>query len=191
MMSKKQKKRRNKTNKQTSHTFLLDENSFIAKTESEKTDLGKLFEKSFYNALSRFEEEKKPKDEHRKKNQKDRLWVTLLLFIFLPFAIRNNKMKKSYDLMLTMLISLILKSVGLVIWILGFIIPIYGIIKFGTYENFLIFIGVGIILIPFGSITVLAGKAFSEETDSAKIHAFSASIFALISCIIAIVALVK
>lgn len=39
------------------------------------------------------------------------------------------------------------------------------------------------------SIFILAGGAFEKETDSNKIYAYSASIIALVSCIVSILAL--
>lgn len=45
----------------------------------------------------------------------------------------------------------------------------------------------GLILLFLGSAFILSGKAFEKETDSTKIYAYSASIYALISCIAAII----
>lgn len=42
-----------------------------------------------------------------------------------------------------------------------------------------------------GSLMVLSGRAFREEQDSMKIYAYSASIIALISCVVSIVALLR
>lgn len=43
----------------------------------------------------------------------------------------------------------------------------------------------------FGSLTVVSEKKFEDELDSNRIYAFSASIFALISCIAGILAILK
>ena len=37
---------------------------------------------------------------------------------------------------------------------------------------------------------IISGRAFNEEQDSMKIYAYSASIIALVSCIVSIVALI-
>lgn len=49
----------------------------------------------------------------------------------------------------------------------------------------------GILSLTLGSIFILAGSAFSKEIDSNKIYAYSASVIALISCMISIIALLK
>lgn len=41
-----------------------------------------------------------------------------------------------------------------------------------------------------GSFMIISGKAFNEEQDSMKIYAYSASIIALVSCIVSIVTLI-
>lgn len=53
-------------------------------------------------------------------------------------------------------------------------------------------IGVGsfsLVILLFGSIFILAAGVFEKETDSNKIYAYSASVIALVSCIVSIVAL--
>ena len=54
------------------------------------------------------------------------------------------------------------------------------------------FLGTGAIafvLLLLGSIFILAGGEFEKETDSNKIYSYSASIIALVSCIVSIIAL--
>ena len=48
---------------------------------------------------------------------------------------------------------------------------------------------IGILGMMIGSILLLGGKEFSKENDSNKIYAYSASIIALISCVVGIIAL--
>ena len=48
-----------------------------------------------------------------------------------------------------------------------------------------------LVLLPLGSIFILAGGEFEKETDNNKIYAYSASIIALVSCIVSIIALLK
>lgn len=52
-------------------------------------------------------------------------------------------------------------------------------------------LGVCFFLTIMGSIFILAGNAFGKETNSEKIYAYSASILALISCIVSILALMR
>lgn len=51
-------------------------------------------------------------------------------------------------------------------------------------------IGIVLILLTLGSIFILAGKTFEKEVESNKIYAYSASIFALVSCIIAVITMI-
>lgn len=44
-------------------------------------------------------------------------------------------------------------------------------------------------MIEVGSVFIVAGNEFSKVTDSNKIYAYSASILAVISCIVAIISL--
>ena len=50
-------------------------------------------------------------------------------------------------------------------------------------------IAISFILLALGSMFILAAGEFEKETDSNKIYAYSASIIALVSCIVSIIAL--
>lgn len=102
----------------------------------------------------------------------------------------NNRM---YDSILVLFVSMVLYFLGFVAWILGIVMLGYNIYSTCTTklmnENVYI-ISIGMITQMFGSMFILAGEEFGKETDSNKIYGFSASIIAMISCIIALVALI-
>lgn len=67
---------------------------------------------------------------------------------------------------------------------------IYKIILLKKMKGILNNISIMAVLLVLGSAFILAGKAFERETESNKIYAYSASIFALISCIITIITMI-
>lgn len=67
---------------------------------------------------------------------------------------------------------------------------IYKIILLKKMKGILSNISIMAVLLVLGSAFILAGKAFERETESNKIYAYSASIFALISCIITIITMI-
>lgn len=66
---------------------------------------------------------------------------------------------------------------------------IYKLVTGENVEEIISFSFIAFISILFGSTFVLAGGEFEKETDSNKIYAYSASIIALISCIVSIIAM--
>lgn len=140
------------------------------------------------------------KIEKLNKKEKSEKWYMNLLFalnvIFFPwkinkaFSINNN----IYDGILVLFVSLVLEVIGVVVWGLGVFAIIYDILLLNQGQNlemFFIILAVSVTIIIFGSLLFLAGKEFSKVIDSNKIYAYSASIIALISCIVAILALIK
>lgn len=190
-MGRKSERKVNKAVNNNKISILFDEKNIVG-LQLDKNSLGKLIEDSFYLAIKRYENEKEIKAKSDKEKKKPKTILLALKLLFMPWSLGKEVVDNAYDVLLTMVISAILDLLGLLLWVSGFAIPVIRIISSGFWnEGTLKFIGMGIILIMFGSITIVSGKAFSNEKDSAKIHAFSASIFALLGCIIAIIALLK
>ena len=79
-------------------------------------------------------------------------------------------------------------------WLVGLIglgTDIYSLIIRRAANDFWGTGSISLVLLPLGSIFILAGGEFEKETDSNKIYAYSASIIALVSCIVSIIALLK
>lgn len=84
--------------------------------------------------------------------------------------------------------------IGTIVWGIGFIEIVYAIYQGFVLENvknMLSLVGLSLLMLVLGSIVIVSGNTFSEETNSERIHAYSASILALISCIISIISLLR
>ena len=78
-------------------------------------------------------------------------------------------------------------------WFVGMVSLVMTIYNLIVHRLFKDIIGVGpisFVMLLLGAIFILAAGAFEKETDSNKIYAYSASIIALVSCIVSIIALV-
>lgn len=153
---------------------------------------------AFYRALKRIENERLDNKEQVSEPKKDKWYVRLFMLnaIFFPWKIhkRFKTNKEIYDSPLIVVISLVLQIIGTLIWLLGFFMigfAVYQFIKDKIIINLIIIFLVGIGLFGLGSLFVLAASEFSKETDSNKIYAYSASVLALISCVISMIALLK
>lgn len=162
---------------------------------------------AYYRALMKVEKEKNDevnkKNEENKKNEqneqkkKHKLYQEILFVInvvFWPWKI-NKKFHVGngiYDSLLVLFVALMLYFSGFIMWLAGIIIilyAIYTIAKLGI-DGINIFLW-SLISMLIGSTFILAGKEFSKETDSNKIYAYSASIIALISCVIGVISMIK
>lgn len=111
--------------------------------------------------------------------------------VFWPWKI-NKKFHVGngiYDSLLVLFVALVLYFSGFIMWLAGIIIILYTIAKLGI-DGINIFLW-SLISMLIGSTFILAGKEFSKETDSNKIYAYSASIIALISCVIGVISMIK
>ena len=147
---------------------------------------------AYYRALKRIEEEKKECTKEKVvEKRKYKFWekvVYILNVIFFPWKISKNfKLNGMYDTLLVMIISLILQIAGTLMWLGGILVVANSL--FGFVPNVELEIYMGFLPILFGSIVVISGVEFSKETDSNKIYAYSASIIAIISCIVSIAAI--
>lgn len=162
--------------------------------------------KAIVEAYQQIEEKKKRDEEvnEKQKNNNNKLkkekWYINVLFvlnvIFFPWKISkrftiNNHI---YDGILVLFVCLIFELSGLITWIAGIVAVIYGmtlLCKGTMIVHIIEILGIGILLMTFGSLFTLAGREFGKVSDSNKIYAYSASLIALISCVITVIALVK
>lgn len=164
-----------------------------------KRQLTEIYAEAYYRALKRVELEKSVELEQKVSNVKGRR-VYQLLFVLnvllCPFKINkqfkyNNRL---YDGLLTVIISTCLEVIGIFLWIFGVLSLCCGAWFFyaqGISAALILYFIVGFMLIFIGSFFFLSGKTFSEETESNRIYAFSASVLALVSCILSLVAMLK
>ena len=85
-----------------------------------------------------------------------------------------------------------MRFLGLLCWLFGgaVVIESVNIIYKNWIASIILFI-VGLLISFFGSAIIISGNTFENENDSNKIYAYSAAIFSLVSCIIAVTALLN
>lgn len=193
MGTRKPKKNNQQKQKETSQSnvYLIDE---------------KAITQAIVKAYEIIEEKKKSEEviiEIQKDNSKEvtqeKWWINTLFMLnvlFFPWKINkrftiNNQI---YDSILVLIVSLILVFSGAIIWLIGIGTIGYGIVLLcqgATVAILAGMLGIGFLIIMFGSFFTLAGNEFSKVSDSNRIYAYSASVIALVSCVIAIVSLIK
>ena len=152
---------------------------------------------AYYRALKRIEDEKAKDDQQKPEKRKYKWYEEVLLYlnIFLwPWKINkrfsiNNRI---YDSIPVLFVSGVLRFVGGLMWLIGLVgfgFQIYSLVMRRVTNDFLGIIAISFVLLAMGSMFILAGGEFEKETDSNKIYAYSASIIALVSCIVSIIAL--
>lgn len=153
---------------------------------------------AYYRAMKRIETEKaEPKEcKHEKKKYK---WYENVLFVlnvlFWPWKIHKKFSVSSriYDSILVLFVSGTLKFAGGMMWLFGILAIIYEIwqmISKRGVDELISVIPIIVFSLFLGSTFVLAGEEFGKETDSNKIYAYSASVIALISCVVGIITLI-
>ena len=180
-MRKKRKKRNTKN--------MLHHNESMSKEQ-----IIEIYEEAYYRALKRIDEENeshKITEERRKYKWYEKV-LLVMNFLFWPWNIdkKYNVNSQMYDSVLVIVTSMMLLAIGGIMWIIGLggsFWAIYKIITLKMIKEVVDTIGIIVIFLTLGSSFVLAGKSFEKEMESSKIYAYSASIFALISCAIAIV----
>lgn len=154
---------------------------------------------AYYRALKRMEQEKGIVKESIKEKEEEKWYLDILFalnILFVPWKISkrfkiNNQI---YDSVPVLVVSGLLRIVGTIIWLLGILLVLvsfYKVNAIGISAGFFVGLSVGVFFVIFGSIFVIAGSEFSKEVDSNKIYAYSASVLALISCTIGMIALLK
>lgn len=161
--------------------------------------LTEIYAEAYYRALKRVELEKSVELEQNSGNAKKwslyQLLFVLNVFVW-PFKI-NKHFKyndRLYDGLLTLIVSTCLEIVGFFLWTFGVIGICYGVWYYcnqGMSASLIVFYIICIVLILMGSFFFLSGKTFGKETESNRIYAFSASVLALVSCILSLVAILK
>ena len=155
-----------------------------------------LYAEALYLALKKYDEESKAnsyniiKDTDEK--EKSRQVRTALRIVFLPF-LSNKKIitqGKIYIELLGCIVSIVISLLGWIIWLAGILVIIASSVNINNIFRTIIFVFMGIVLLVIGGSTIFAGRKFEEETDSTDIYAYTSSIIALLSFILAIIALV-
>lgn len=172
-----------------------ENNILLSEYNATREQMIAIHEEAYYRAIKRLQDEgKQTEREIPKKKYKwyDNFFLFMNVFFF-PWKICkkytiNNTI---YDSVLVLFVSLILTMVGGFMWLLGVIGTVWQVYQLLIRRNIfeLEFLVLMVAATVFGSLFILAGKQFEKETDSAKIHAYSASIIALVSCVIAVIAL--
>lgn len=164
-----------------------------------KEQLVEIHAEAYYRALKRIEEEQRDKrinsDKKEKKYQKGDVLFYINVILW-PWKInkRFNVNQHIYNNILSVIISLVLKIFGFYLWLSGIITVVYKSIQMMftiSFASGIVHLLIGFALLLWGSIFVMAGKEFEKERDGNTIYAYSASILALISCILGIVALLN
>ena len=161
---------------------------------------------AYYRALKRIEDEKAKENEKVKENEvmvnKKYKWYENVFFminvLLWPWKINKKFAIKEqiYDSVLVIFVSMFLHGVGVVAWAFGAFTLICELLKLvniniGLNDDWAVGISISMLSLVVGSVFTLAGDAFRKETDSNKIYAYSASIIAMISCVISLIALIK
>lgn len=158
-----------------------------------------IYAEAYYRALNRMERDKEKIEEEKELPKKKEKWYINILFMLniLIFPWKINKYFKInnrvYDSILVLFVTWALCITGSILWFIGAIIIVYAIYELYTKGFFPILLPrvcIGLPLMILGGIIFISGNEFSKETDSNKIYGYSASIIALISCVVGIVALV-
>ena len=172
----------------------------IVKYESNNISQEQMIEikaEAYYRALKRIEDEKSKEDEQKPERRKYKWYEEVLFCInvfFWPWKIskRFSVSNKIYDSIPVRFVSGVLRFVGGFLWLAGLVglgAEVYTLLISKIISNYLVTGSISLVLLSLGSIFILAGGAFEKETDSNKIYAYSASIIALVSCIVSILAL--
>ena len=173
----------------------------IVKYESNNISQEQMIEiqaEAYYRALKRIEDEKS-KEEEQKPERRKYKWYEEVLFcinvFFWPWKIskRFSVSNRIYDSIPVMFVSFVLRLTGGIMWLVGMVGLVTAVYNLIVYRVFKDIVGVGpfsLVILLLGAIFILAADAFEKETDSNKIYAYSASIIALVSCIVSIIALV-
>ena len=182
------KKKHNKQSRAPKTTQNAESLSGSAELFSEEKWI-ELQAEAYYRAIKRVEEEKKKvniKKTSEKWYEKIMILINVIVFPWLIWG-RRKINAHVYDGVLVIPISMLLMYGGTFFWLggVGAIITMFC----KKMENSFSVWMISALMIFVGSLMVVSGKTFGKEEDSMKIYAYSASIIALVSCIVSIVAL--
>ena len=195
-MGKRNKKKRvNQGNNKTNGNIVKASNS--QNTNLSQEQMIEMHAEAYYRALKRIAEEKNDIDISTVTKEKwyDKLLLGLNAFFF-PWKINKRFYVNKYicDSILILVVSGAFNFVGMLLWLLGMVsfgTLVYQFFITGFVPAMIIILPVTALLIVLGSMFTLAGKEFEKEVDSNRIYAYSASVLALVSCVIGIIALLK
>lgn len=161
-----------------------------------KDDMIYIQEEAYYRALKRIETEKDTK-ENECASERGRENIKLLLYLLIfPRGIKKKlkSNQKIYDLLLVVLIAAILMLIGIVAWATGigvFSYLLIDIIRHGISVDKIVLAAFGILIWLLGSLFIVSGDVFSTESDSERIYAYSASLIAVVACVISVITLCR
>lgn len=156
--------------------------------------------RAYYRAIKKYSEESKAKEKQEEVIKRasysfvENILFVLNVFCF-PWKIQKkfNVNNRIYDSILVLFVTAILVISGTLIWGTGLFSIIYTLMQLIKHaidlKIFIISLAVGMLMMEFGSIFIIAGNEFSKVQDSNKIYAYSASILSLVSCIVAVISL--
>ena len=163
-----------------------------------KEQLIEMHAEAYYRALKRIKEEQSEETislEESKKTKKIKDILFYINVVFWPWKIgrRFRVNNHIYDSILSVVISCMFKLFGLCLWLFGIYAIPHGIVSITLKipNAWLLVFPVSLALMMWGSIFIIAGKEFEKEKDSNIIYAYSASILALISCLLSLVTLLQ
>lgn len=187
-MSRRKKPRRNNIEKKEICAY--------QKCNFSKEEMIEIYSEAYYRAAKRLEAENNSKEEDNTAKTKAGVINKILYFaniIFFPFHIRKCfKGKGKYaDSIIVVVLSWLFMLVGISLWLGSWVCII--LVFADTNKNLVqksYEILIYIFLIFFGAIFYQAEREISNEQDSYKLYAYTSCLMAIISVIIAIVALI-
>ena len=157
-----------------------------------KDELINIYAEAYYQAFKRLENEREPEVDKEDFKWYERL-AYVLNVLFFPWVISHKfKIKeKAYDNMLVFVVTYLMEGIGAISWCVGIVGLGCEVINLINKDLKLLPFVVGIYCLFFGSIMTISADKFSEETNPDRIYGFGSIIFAMISCVISIVAVIK
>ena len=168
-----------------------------------KDEMIEIQAEAYYRAFKRIKKEEGEEIESNVETNIEKRkykWYENVLYFFnvffFPWVISKHVLlnKQLYDLVLVFFVSAIMLIIGTIAWIMGvtgFIYSLYLGIALHEIRNMLSLLGICLLMVALGSIIIISGNSFGNETNSERIYAYSACILALMSCAIGIVSLLR
>lgn len=177
------------------------QNQQIIKYESKNFSQEKMIEiqaEAYYRALKRIENEKTKADKKMPERTKVKWYENLLLLLNIclwPWKINKRFPinERIYDGIPIIFVVTILRLTGILMWLGGIgnlVITIYNLFMHKIFKDIIVIL-CSVVVSLFGSFFIMSASTFEKETDNNKIYAYSASIIALVSCIVSIITLYK
>lgn len=152
---------------------------------------------AYYQALKKFSEETELKEMGKEKEKTSFMYNFLfMLNVFLCPWVISKKFKinnKIYDSILVIMITMLFMLSGTLLWGVGICMSAVELLKIAQADGSMILtnMATGMLNVMLGSVLIISGNEFSKVKDSHKIYAYSASVLAAVSCILATISLLK